>query len=194
MATVNCYAEFDTKLDEANATTNYATDTTIRIDGTGGAVERPIIKFDLSTIPGGASINSVTLYVFNQSTLTGTNTVPVYRVLVDWIEAQATWSVRTTGVGWTSAGCSGSGTDRAADAMGSLTIPNVADWYSCAIDVPQFRLMQASNYGIVLYSDAPTKEIRSSEFGTPGYIPYLAITYVLQTGNSATFLSDYGVL
>lgn len=194
MATAYCYSVADTKLNEAADTTNYGSDTTISIDGSAGVRERPVIKFDLSTIPGGASINSVTLYVFNQSTLALTNTVPVYRVLVNWIEAQATWAVRTTGVAWTSVGCSGSGTDRAADAMGSLTIPNVADWYNCALDVAQFRLMQASNNGVVLYSDAPTKVIRSREFGTPGYVPYLAVVYVLQPGNPTTYLSDYGVL
>ena len=66
-----------------------------------------LVKFDLSTIPVGAIINSATLRLVITSTYGGSpggKTVMVYRVTQDWTENEVTWINAKSGNPWSTPG------------------------------------------------------------------------------------------
>ena len=82
------------------------------LDGTPNT-QHPLLRFDFSSIPSGATITAATLYISvyrGVSNLGGT--LSYYNVLRDFVDTQATWNSYITGQTWTTAGCNGVGTDR----------------------------------------------------------------------------------
>jgi hypothetical protein len=70
---------------------------------------RVLIKFDLSSIPVGSTVNEAHLQLYYYSFGTDGNnpadrTLNVYRVTEDWDEMEATWNVRKAGIPWTTPG------------------------------------------------------------------------------------------
>jgi hypothetical protein len=62
---------------------------------------RALLKFDLSTIPSYALINTVTLRMYRWAYYGANNaTINLYRCLRDWVEMQATWNSWKTGNAW----------------------------------------------------------------------------------------------
>jgi hypothetical protein len=64
----------------------------------GGSVSG-LIGSGAEQVPAGFTITSATLKIF--CTNNGANLVKLYRLTDDWVENQATWDQRTTGVAWT---------------------------------------------------------------------------------------------
>lgn len=95
----------DTFMSTFAATTNYATNGVIRIGGVSGHVWRGLIKFDLSSIPAGASITSATLSLYAVvDNSENARTFRVYRSKRAWVEDQATQNIYSTGNNWQTAG------------------------------------------------------------------------------------------
>ena len=85
---------------------------------------RSLIKFDLSSIPANATINSAILYLWTNTDLSSNDrTIHVYRLKVPFNETQASWNISATGANWQMAGASGVN-DRESTALGSVMILN----------------------------------------------------------------------
>jgi len=86
-------------------TKNFETVEDIKASGDGNSDDHALIKFDLSSIPVGATINSASLDLyFEDSSSSGSTNVHVYRLTQDWIPSTATWEIYDTGLSWTSLG------------------------------------------------------------------------------------------
>jgi len=102
----------------SNASTNYGTSAGIIVKdrtSNGDVTRTGLVKFDLSSIPGGSTINSVTLTVVLSQGVDATNKVRVFEGLRNWVEAEATWNIYSTGNSWTTAGARGDTTDITGD-------------------------------------------------------------------------------
>lgn len=97
----------DTFLQSAGPTNNFGTHIRLFIGESNAEVSiyRELIEFDLSTLPAGANISSTTLsimLVVDRSS--NARTFRVYRLKREWVEAQATWNIYSTGNSWQTAG------------------------------------------------------------------------------------------
>lgn len=85
-----------------DATTNFGNSSEMRVSNNGG---NALLKFDLSSIPVEAQIDSAELtLLFNDADAITTADFTVHEVTKDWIEGEATWNVYQTGLDWTFTG------------------------------------------------------------------------------------------
>lgn len=184
------YSIADTEIREGYPTTNYGSSTKMRCGyddyyDPDGQMMRCLIKFDISSLPTGSTINSAALYVYLVESYDypgRTRTYTTYRIPSNWSESIVTWSDALP----------------YAEAYGSTGVTDGAwDWYS--FDVTS--LVQAwhdgtyPNYGIMLRgpewsgSDSSWKAFSTRESSAD---PYLVINYTPPPpptlGVSPTFL------
>ncbi len=84
----------------------------LRLHGSGSTStgnRRPLLKFDLSSIPTNASVNTATLklYAVTSQTVTSGNTPlqgTIFAMTKDWVETEATWNNYKTGTAWAASG------------------------------------------------------------------------------------------
>jgi hypothetical protein len=85
---------------------------------------RSLLKFDLSSVPANATINSAVLSLWTDTDLSSNDrTIRVYRLKVPFNETQATWNIAANGTSWQTGGASGIN-DRENTAIGATTILN----------------------------------------------------------------------
>jgi len=101
----------DSYMEAGNPTANFNGLTRMRVTGYAdqGAtnVQRPIVKFDLSSIPTSTTISSATLYLYayDEAGLRGsTGYYGVYRLTQAWADTQVTWNNATSSITWTTPG------------------------------------------------------------------------------------------
>lgn len=147
-----------------------------------------LLKFtQLNQLPAGAVVTAAKLKLYvNQKSVAPS--ISVNRVLKPWAEGKATWTNYNATETWTTPGCLGSGTDYAANEMYSGTPTTAKDKVlTINLDLTQFNLMQATNYGMVIRHGA---SVRNSYWdfasaSTPDdkadHRPTLEITYKLTT-------------
>ena len=121
-------------------------------------------------MPAGAVITSAVLQV--NCTNPG-NAMQLYRLTQDWVEDEATWNQRATGVPWGSAGADGAASNAGVALTGDCTATGLR-----LFDVTRFVQEWsngAPNYGVVL-TDSGTDgvDFASSESGTS---PVLTVVY-----------------
>lgn len=208
MTTVNVpsptSAGVDTYLREDQATTNYGTGATVNLCSLASYRSPGLFSFDVSGIPAGSKINSATLHIWNSSTATGDRAFAFNSILVansGWTEAGAKWNTRSGSDYWagdtgnnggTDAGCSVSGTDWNASALGTLTYTaNTAanTEHTVTFSAAQVEAWLTANYGCVMRITSTNQSFNwhSSDASTAGYRPYLAIDYTapeVVAGNS----------
>lgn len=182
-------AGVDTAMRSGAPTGNYGTATAlgigyVSIEGS----RRSLLKFDLSSLPAGLTVDSAYLNLTKDSASIaagGGIDVVCYPLLIAWVEGTATWNNRDTGTAWNTGGADGSGTDRAASSLGSVTgvvtgttsisIPLSATWFE---DVANGI---TTNLGLLLLSTIGSGNNywlpASSDHGTSGNRPQLVITY-----------------
>ncbi len=94
MTTVNIYASEHIRINQGAPNQNYGGESAWRVyQGPTSDVERGLVKFDLSSIPAGSTINSVTLYIPKNNS--GFGTIPAYcKRITDnsWSEYGTTWN------------------------------------------------------------------------------------------------------
>ena len=176
----------DTWLQENLPSTNAGADPLLRMDrdapaGSGQSVNT-LLRFDLRTIPAGATVRSVklTVHVTNR---TGGEGYFLYTAGRDWSEAQATWARATSTTPWSAPGARGAA-DRGASVLGTL-IPAVTGSHTVTLGAAGIAAVQAwvnnpaSNRGFVLDADTNMDglELASSESTTPAQRPQLTVTY-----------------
>lgn len=169
----------DTKIAAKSAKTNYGNSTKFTIDGSPD--EAGLFRWDVSAIPVGSTVTSVSI----EFTVTAgsTDTYEVYALRRAWDELSATWQRYATGKNWSVAGASGSA-DQASTVLGQLAAKNTGlyriNMNSAGLAAVQTWINDPSqNYGIIIKDYAVSKavEIRSSEYGTASQRPKLVINY-----------------
>ena len=105
----------DTKLNGSSANTNYATATTLDLDGSPDVSD--LISWDIASIPTGSVIDSVSVQ-FNV-TNTSSHAYPLYVMERAWDELSATWNQAADGSSWGAAGAQGAG-DHGSQAVASF--------------------------------------------------------------------------
>lgn len=176
----------DTWLQENQPSTNAGADLLLRMDrdapaGSGQSVNT-LLRFDLSSIPPGATVRSVklTVHVTNRTSAEG---YFLYTAGRDWSEAQATWARATSATPWSAPGARGAA-DRGTSVLGTL-IPAVTGAHTLTLGAAGIAAVQAwvnnpaSNRGFVLDADTNMDglELASSEATTPAQRPQLTVTY-----------------
>jgi hypothetical protein len=185
----------DTFLDSAQTTTNYGSGTRMKVRTISGINYRPLIYFDLSTIPTGSTIRSATLYLYMDDYSHMPEQSPrisIYKVKQDWAEMEATWSKRTSSASWGTAGCEGSA-DRETSESAYRVVTTISTWYdwNVASLVQTWISSPTSNRGMVLLSDN-SREVRftTSNDVDQRFHPHLRIEYIASSsGPTATATS-----
>jgi len=176
----------DTFISEWEPNTNYATDQRLKVRA---SPYRSLLHFDTSSIPMNSTVSSAELYLYlDWYTYQASQTpnVSAYKVLTDWAEAQATWVMRSSGIGWGSTGCSGTA-DRDPTAKAFTTMGEPSTWYSWDISglVQDWVWSPGDNRGLLLVSDGG-RELRFHSQNAPNYKPYLRVEYISGTGPGPT--------
>jgi hypothetical protein len=171
----------DTYLDQYNQTRNYITSTVLYSYYDDRTV--PLIKFDLSPIPSGATIVRAELEVTTYYAAGGGVTVTARRLLRDVDYNEATWLQYKSGYGWEVAGAQGSA-DRTSASYGSATWSvgvsrlDVTSMVQYWIDHP------SENYGMLIDASGPAgsmSAIRSSDWSIVADRPGLYIEWAAPT-------------
>ncbi len=146
----------DSYMSAGAPTTNYGTNTKLFAcgyadQGAGNRI-RPILKFDVSSIPTSTTISSATLFVYSYDTaqVRGSfNFYGLYPVTRSWTESQVTWNIAATGINWTTPG--GDYTATTADAT-AYKQASAGVWYAFDVTgrVQGWVTTPAGNYGWVL--------------------------------------------
>lgn len=144
----------------------------------------PLLRFDLSPIPGYAVITEalLELYVTGRGGYPGgTFTMNAYRVLRPWVHTEATWDEARQGVRWTMPGCNGHN-DREATPFESLALGDIDRWYTLDVTtLAQGWLADpSSNHGVLLQGEsihAIEYWFASAQHWLLGNRPRLVVTY-----------------
>lgn len=178
---VNINANRDTFIDLSSATTNYGSDQSLKARTITGINMRPLVAFDLTSIPTNATITRATLNLYcwyaDSRYPHISPIITAYKVKQPWAEMQATWNQRLTGVSWSVAGCDSSA-DRDTTASGVSTVNAINTWYQWDITslAQDWVTNPAGNQGLLLISDQ-NREVRFWSANYPSNRPYLNISY-----------------
>jgi hypothetical protein len=149
--TVSLPGVADTTLSQGAPTTNYGGDPTVRADGdeAGGNDLVGLLKFDLTSIPPGSSVQTVelTIVVTNPSG----DSYPLYEARRRWVEGEATWEAYASGQAWEVGGAGGT-QDRGSAALGTITA-TAAGAYTLSLSaaaVQGWVDVPGTNHGIVI--------------------------------------------
>ena len=83
---------------------------------------KSLVRFDLSAIQTGKTVDEATLRLYYKGrSNSNALTVGAYRLLAPWVDSQATWTQRMTGINWVVPG-PGSGSDYAATGGGASAV------------------------------------------------------------------------
>ena len=186
----------DNGLQELSPTTNNGSAASFYVSKySTGDFQNGVLKFTgLSNIPTNATVTSVTIGLYVIESGTNTQNLDFRRLLRDWVEAEATWNIYSTGNNWTTAGGSSAGNDRVDAISGSLSAETTLNQFYTVTqssgglvdDVQAWISGSASNYGWHIEkegagNDEQFKRITSTE-GTDGNRPYLSVTYTVPAG------------
>jgi hypothetical protein len=134
-----------------------------------------LVRFDLSSIPIGASVTSATLFIYYcdwDDTNPQGRPLTTHRITGDWEEQTVTWNTRPT---WLS------------EATSSSPVPSsINQWMDWDVqsDVQAFVNEEEENYGWTVMdatywgsANIPITHLRTKEF-VGSAVPYLEVTYV----------------
>jgi len=167
------------------------------------SVTRGLIQFDLSSIPAGSTIDSATLYLTLREAgsfrASNNRTMRAYRLLQNWVEAQATWNIYSTGNNWGTAGAGNTTTDREATDIGTVAMATTdADESEKTITLTASKIQEMitggsfTNNGFLLQMDTETDDqyqFYDSTVATSTKRPKIVVNYTLSaTGNFFAFM------
>lgn len=185
----------DLQVHEGSATTNFGSSTTIEIGKYGAGDHRhSLISFTgISSLPSSLTVTSAIISLYLTSQKNAATDVTAKRVLRDWVEAEATWTIWKTANNWTTAGGLSDGNDRSATVSDTASIANTIGLYydfndaaQIRADVEDFADGTLTNYGwhferTDAANDSTWRVFASSE-GTDGQRPYLTVIYTATGG------------
>lgn len=159
---------------------NYGNNTTAYIGTESDAIKNYLIRFDLSSIPVTAKITGASLTMRVTSFLEQ-NTFAFRVVAEDWVETEATWNQRETGVSWLDPGG-----DYYEDMASNSVNVNGAGEYVWNINASVIKDMinePLYNYGLILLCDTSimgNSLFATSENATVSYRPKLTVYYTFE--------------
>ncbi len=172
-------------IDEADLTHGANITLQMKNDSNGG--KRPLLRFDVSSIPVGSHVTDATLHLAQdpyRKNDSFSSTVSVFALLRSWNAGEATWYKATTLDVWGSAGAN-SGTDRSFLAESSLDIGIIPEWqwrqFPVRGAVQAWVNNPADNKGLLLIGSGFSQEFRfySSEYPASVQRPKLEVVYCL---------------
>jgi hypothetical protein len=173
----------DTYLSQNAPTTNFGGDTSVRADGdeVAGSDLAALLRFDLTSIPPGSSLQSVTLAL--NVTNPSAGTYELYEAKRAWVEREATWDGYAAGQAWEAAGAQGA-QDRGTTVLATIQA-QAAGAYTLAFTAAGVAAAQGwvdaagTNYGVVIAntSNGDGLAFESREAGTGANRPKLTIVY-----------------
>ena len=168
---------------------------------TSSDVVRTLLKFDLSSIPATAIVESATLSLWQTNDFSdNARTLRVFRVKRSWVEVEATWNIYSTGNNWQTAGGFGADdaeqTDIGALAFGASEANGQKDWSLTASAVEEMIDGTWANNGFMLKADTENNDAYGfhSSGGTAGQRPKLVVVYSVPTDTptpSPTFTETF---
>lgn len=177
----------DCSISENFPTTNYNGVTVEITNWDAGEDKHGLIRFDgLSNISASEVVSTVTMGIYRKSGDSNTHTIEARRLLVTFVDSQATWNIRSTGNNWTTAGALSDGNDRSGTQSGTFTSASGAGYKTFTDssglfrddiqdfidgtytnDGHFFKVTDASNYWAFY----------SSTIDTDGQRPYISVTH-----------------
>ncbi len=143
----------DTFIEADKPNTAFGDDVNVSVDA--DPEQHGLLRFDLSALPAGATIDSAVLEV-NVNNPVETGELLFYRLLEDWEELEATWNNRRKGQRWTAPGAAPpmsafplSQASLAARDTGLYTVTLPPSLVQSWVDQP------SSNFGVVMISTSP---------------------------------------
>jgi hypothetical protein len=177
----------DTKIAAKKATTNYGNDTKMTVDGSPD--EAGLFRWDVSAIPTGSTVTSVSIEL--TVTSSSKETYEVYALERAWNELAATWQRYANGSNWSGAGATG-GADADSSVLAAVS-PTAKGTYRINLNDAGKAAVQAwindagQNYGIIIkdYNNSKAFEIATSETKTASQRPKLIINFTTPPVNAA---------
>lgn len=191
----------DTYIREGAATTNNASSNQISVNRQASSDTRStLLKFDLSSIPSGATVTAATLTLTTKDADTSINLLG-YRLLSAYTVGQATWNIRATATNWNTAGALGVGTDYNSTLLIDAAIPATID---TAMDIDVATTVQNwvdgtwDNHGWLMWGSDPgstiLRDFHSSRATTSTYRPKLVVEYNINQEITAESLTATAAL
>ena len=154
----------------------------------GGAHNRGLVKFNLTSIPTNAFIDSVSLRVNVNKVASGGegSLFHLHTVKVPWTESAATWFVRSAGQNWVTPG-GARGTDYAEDSSGNAFVGGTGATLfetttGLVADVTAWLNAPASNHGWLIKTENESVEKTAGRFGArenPNTAPQLTVQFTV---------------
>lgn len=187
--TINPNPTIDSYLSEQNTGRNYGNCTTLLVDGQNGArAYRGLLKFDVSSIPANAIINSASLSLTATAVQSANPfSIDVHRMTRDWTEgAQCNtngtpnWNDYSAGNPWTALGGDYNATVRGTT---SVSTTGSYNWTITSL-VQEWVNGTSSNFGMLMkFNNEATaneqKTFGSVENATAGNRPVLTVNYTI---------------
>lgn len=180
----------DTGLNQQQPTVNSGTDTTHPIGYNTGSsnLRRMLLKFDFTKGTNPPNIKSIidsAVLTIRCTTYATTKTLATFQVLRNWVEAQATWNVYSTGNNWGTAGCSNTASDYVNTDLGNVSVSATGS-YDITFNASGLAIVQGwidgsiANYGLLLKHTIETgdqNDYASSDNATASYRPKLVLNW-----------------
>jgi hypothetical protein len=201
MSTFSTNTAVGTFLYQGNTTANYSSWTYWQVSYDGWR-STAVFKFDLSSFPAGATINSATLRfrVYSGGHGTTSTDIRFHRILSgnsDWLYTAASWDYRKTAGGNTawagSGGCLTAGTDFSSTVLGGRDAIQQNTTYTIDLNTTEVAAMVANNYGILIKKLDPAaangNNICGTLYETVDYRPYIEIDYTASAVSPSASIS-----
>ncbi len=172
----------DSYVNQNQANSNYGTATTMTVRSDSGGYpdtnHRSFVRFDASSIPSGATIQTATARLYLATAPTASRTYNIHRVTASWIESGAgsiTWNNAPSVAG------------SATDAIATGTTSGVWLEWDVTADVQGFVSGTYDNYGWRVRDQtessgtARQSTFRTREYTGTTYDPQLVVVYILPT-------------
>lgn len=180
----------DSRVQQANATTNYGTATTTTVQSGSAANDRAYVEFSLAgcspAIPATATVRLATLRLYVTVRSAVCRTLDVFAVTASWTEAGITWNNQPFGTTLNN--------PASASRTASFNVGNVAGCQNQALgyaagatvttDVQHFVAGSATDFGWMLRDDSESsattyaETFAAKDLGTLGEAPQLVVSYV----------------
>jgi hypothetical protein len=180
----------DTYIEQDWADMNFGDVNVLMMESRNGRNDRPLLEFDLSTIPAGAVVWNATLLLNIRNSNGNTIDFSIYAVTTPWLETEVTWNSAFNGHPWTPGG------DYNASIIFRGTMDGSVGWHSMNVSrlVDLWLKGTLNNYGMILVPDndgntASWKRFVASEDATRvTQRPKLIVNYTLP-GATGTYES-----
>jgi len=169
----------DTWIYSLAPTSNYCTDPNVVAGKSSTYLVHGLLYWDLTDIDPGTELSSATLYLWcNTNNVAGN--ISAHRILVDWVDTEATYNLRSTGVGWSVAG-GAAGVDYGTEPEDTTYVDGAGAWFEWDVTDAIQTLIDTPNavrgLWMRFYSAIAVSTFDSIETATPAHKPYLHLIF-----------------